>query len=335
MLKRWEDECMSDPETSKWLDSTGVDAQTLKWIRENTKECPKCQAGVQKNDGCYYIKCISCQAEWCWLCQGDWITHPDHFQCSTYDKGQDFLTDEVVYLDKDESARRRRLGPIEERIAAMKDQENAIKTILSDEKKTARQMLIDEMKDQKATVDVECIDLAVATIVKCREVLRYSQIFGFFTIVVAGSDSNYGYLVVTLQDGLQMIVERVNNAMNRPADSVDSNMVRRLSTVALRARDNMLEALTSMYENLDLENALLKRQEADAKEKEKEKEKQKEKEEKKKKKEKKGRGEVPIDQIPRLPQPNGAVVELQVIDNGPQIVEQTVEPINYDDDNIF
>lgn len=148
----------------------------------------------------------------------------------------------------------------------------------------------------KASIDVECLDFAVSTILKCRETLRFSHIFGFFTVVIAGADSNYAYLIVTLQDGLQMIIEKINNSINRTYDMVDPNLVRRLCTVALKARQNLLEAFVSIYENLDLEVALEKKLEEEALEKEKEEKKKG----KGKKKGKKGEGTVWDQPMPRI-----------------------------------
>lgn len=56
------------------------------------------------------------------------------------------MSDEVVYLDGDEEKRRRLLGPIAERIAAMIDQENAMKKLMEPEKVRAREALAKEMQ---------------------------------------------------------------------------------------------------------------------------------------------------------------------------------------------
>lgn len=36
----------------KWLQKCEDDSETANWIQANTKECPKCQATIEKNGGC-------------------------------------------------------------------------------------------------------------------------------------------------------------------------------------------------------------------------------------------------------------------------------------------
>ncbi|EFO96436.1 hypothetical protein CRE_04474 [Caenorhabditis remanei] len=50
------------------------DQESSKWILSNTKDCPKCQAPIEKNGGCNHMTCTNrnCRYEFCWLCMGDW-----------------------------------------------------------------------------------------------------------------------------------------------------------------------------------------------------------------------------------------------------------------------
>ncbi|PNF32672.1 E3 ubiquitin-protein ligase arih1l [Cryptotermes secundus] len=64
----------------KWTRSyNGI--QSFNWISINTKDCPKCNAPIQKIDGCNFIVCrnIHCDAEFCWECLR--LTN-SHFHCS-------------------------------------------------------------------------------------------------------------------------------------------------------------------------------------------------------------------------------------------------------------
>ena len=55
---------------------------TEEWKRRNTKPCPKCNAAIEKNDGCLKMRCQKCRAEFCWDCMRLWDgAHPSHYRC--------------------------------------------------------------------------------------------------------------------------------------------------------------------------------------------------------------------------------------------------------------
>ncbi|OQR82047.1 hypothetical protein THRCLA_23251 [Thraustotheca clavata] len=37
----------------------------------NTQPCPKCNAMIEKNEGCKHIACAQCFHEFCWVCRND------------------------------------------------------------------------------------------------------------------------------------------------------------------------------------------------------------------------------------------------------------------------
>ncbi|KAF6210940.1 hypothetical protein GE061_014053 [Apolygus lucorum] len=40
------------------------------WIQTNSKNCPNCEASIEKSDGCNKMVCGKCQTFFCWLCLG-------------------------------------------------------------------------------------------------------------------------------------------------------------------------------------------------------------------------------------------------------------------------
>jgi chemotaxis protein histidine kinase CheA len=45
-----------------------VNQASEQWIRENTKNCPNCNHGIQKDLGCNHMTCRQCGHEFCWTC---------------------------------------------------------------------------------------------------------------------------------------------------------------------------------------------------------------------------------------------------------------------------
>jgi len=45
------------------------------WLKANTRPCPKCDAPIEKNDGCNHMVCHNCHHEFCWICRQDWKLH--------------------------------------------------------------------------------------------------------------------------------------------------------------------------------------------------------------------------------------------------------------------
>jgi len=51
-------------------------------LAATTKPCPKCSSPVEKSGGCNQIKCLVCDASFCWICgqDVDEAVLPDHFK---------------------------------------------------------------------------------------------------------------------------------------------------------------------------------------------------------------------------------------------------------------
>lgn len=42
--------------------------ENIEWLKENTKNCPRCEFRVEKNGGCNHMKCAKCGCHYCFLC---------------------------------------------------------------------------------------------------------------------------------------------------------------------------------------------------------------------------------------------------------------------------
>ncbi|CAL2034211.1 unnamed protein product [Caenorhabditis brenneri] len=75
-MRLWERACEHHKELGKFAYK-----KSWEWIQENTQECPKCWAPIQKNGGCQFMYCKHCKHKFCWICRGSWIYEWDHL-CS-------------------------------------------------------------------------------------------------------------------------------------------------------------------------------------------------------------------------------------------------------------
>lgn len=51
-----------------------------------TKKCPKCQAPIERNDGCNHMTCQICHYQFCYVCEEPWETHSNYYVCPKYKK---------------------------------------------------------------------------------------------------------------------------------------------------------------------------------------------------------------------------------------------------------
>jgi len=101
MVQKWMKLTQRDMGALGFVVQNQMDRETLKWLHDNTKPCPFCTTPIQKNDGCFYMQCSNCHKSFCWLCSKPWETHSGHFSCSTFNVGEERLTDKPENLDED------------------------------------------------------------------------------------------------------------------------------------------------------------------------------------------------------------------------------------------
>lgn len=64
---------------SRWMNINGERMKNNLWLDKNTKPCPKCEARIERTEGCNHMKCRTCHFEYCWMCMQEWSAHNGMF----------------------------------------------------------------------------------------------------------------------------------------------------------------------------------------------------------------------------------------------------------------
>lgn len=155
---------------ARWNEKSQDDSETVKWMTQNTKDCPKCKAVIEKNGGCNHMTCRNCAYEFCWPCLGDWMNHSNNYRCDKYvekprsdgNKLRESLERYAFYCSQFNN----------QRVSHEKD-----RALLSQFEMKIRQLSIGSGASWIETAFYkECIN----SLLECRQCLKWSYAFLFF-----------------------------------------------------------------------------------------------------------------------------------------------------------
>jgi len=161
------------------------------WIRKNTKECPNCDAPIEKNSGCAHMTCAKCEYEFCWVCLSRYENYEMH-ECNAYDSNNnkddgDDLKKKVFFSNRydvhDEAEYFANKG--------LKEMDVKIDTLV-------RRITI--MNDDAAYVLFRTWEI----LIDCRRFLKYSYVAAY-----AMQDEDKLWIFQTYQGVLESFVERL------------------------------------------------------------------------------------------------------------------------------
>lgn len=87
-----------------WLKKCADDSETSNWIAANTKECPKCNATIEKAGGCNHMSCrnSACRYEFCWVCLGPWEPHGSSwYNCNRFSEQDSVQARDAQFKSRD------------------------------------------------------------------------------------------------------------------------------------------------------------------------------------------------------------------------------------------
>jgi ariadne-1 len=150
----------------------------------NTKQCPKCRKPIEKNQGCNHMNCKMCTHEFCWLCLGDWSEHGQktggYYNCNKYEElkkqGDTKITSEEKKI-KDAKSELDKYMFYFERFNNHNKAEKHARTLRPVIK--AKISCLHELKNYPMQ-ELEFLESAINEIIKCRQVLKYTYVYGYY-----------------------------------------------------------------------------------------------------------------------------------------------------------
>ena len=215
--------------TDLWKSKNSAESENITWIMANTKQCPECRKPIEKNQGCNHMNCKMCSYEFCWLCLGKWSDHGQktggYYACNKYDELKKQGDDKIA---KEENKRAQAKNELDRYMFYFERFNNHDKA-----EKHARNLkpvikvkidLLQQIK-KYPLAELEFLDEAINEVVKCRQVLKYTYVFGFYL-----TNQKELNLFQFAQEDLEKNCDYLHELIEKPLDPfLDSNVVDRSS----------------------------------------------------------------------------------------------------------
>jgi len=196
----------------KWTKQFDSDAQTFRWINENTKDCPKCKAPIQKNGGCNYMRCGKCGHGFCWLCLWPWAQHTqDHFGCNRLNQP----TEEKLNREGNDKAKLSidRYLHYANRFMGQQQSHKLEKKV----RETVGQKITYFQNKGFSFIEAQFLNRAFRTLNICRLSLMSTYAFGYYL----ETDEITRALFEDIQQDLALATEQLSGFLERDLDKVD------------------------------------------------------------------------------------------------------------------
>ena len=182
----------------QWLEFTKDkgSGEDFIWIKENTKNCPKCQTPIQKNQGCNHMTCLKkaggCGYEFCWVCMRSWNSHTinslnSYYVCERI-REKDFQKEEKkknLYIPGrlKKIFEGKKISELERYIKYYKGWYNHYRNLEITDKIKERVIKFKKDLNEKKNIlenDLHFLDDSLNTIIDSNRLLKYIFIFGYF-----------------------------------------------------------------------------------------------------------------------------------------------------------
>ncbi|KAJ2096217.1 hypothetical protein GGI16_004937 [Coemansia sp. S142-1] len=223
----------------KWQKKCEDDSETAHWIKANTKECPKCNAVIEKNRGCNHMTCRECKYHFCWVCMGSWTEHgQSYYTCNRYNgegEGEKSVSDARAQLER-----------YMHYFTRYNNHEQSAKFVLNLLEATEKNMEQLQREMALAWIDVVFLKNAVDVLTDCRAALKWTYVLAYYMV-----SDNQKVLFENNQSDLEMATEQLNELVEDPSSLTGIGDIKRKvldMTHYVKARLDTL--LTDTYQGL-------------------------------------------------------------------------------------
>ncbi|KAL5515701.1 hypothetical protein EMCRGX_G000905 [Ephydatia muelleri] len=188
----------------RWLKKCDDDSETSNWIQCNTKECPKCHSTIEKNGGCNHVVCVTCKAEFCWVCLGAWEPHGSSwYQCNRFDEKD-------TKAARDAQAQSRQA--LQRYLFYCNRYMNHLKSSKMESKLySMAHTKMKELQDHDMSwIEAQFVNKAVDILCQCRRTLMYTYSFAYYL-----KKNNHTYIFEDNQADLERATESLSEYLER------------------------------------------------------------------------------------------------------------------------
>lgn len=223
---------------SKWQQRNSDDQESIRLVMATSKPCYHCGIPTTRVDGCNHMTCRKekggCGGEWCWMCRGDWKSHGEHtggyYSCNKYDHSSAKDLDDEASKMKSEADRY--LHYFNRYFL----HETAGKSVPQLRLKALeKQQQYRELTSGNPDFLIEAVDL----LAKCRHILKYTYVYGFYLPDGSRGKDFFEYL----QANAEGITERLSDQVNAPISKLDATSFKNIIRVTGKYIDNMVKGI--------------------------------------------------------------------------------------------
>lgn len=184
-----------------WLKRCSEDLESINWINAHTKQCPQCNAPIEKNGGCMHMTCRtpSCRHEFCWMCLAPRRHAGFHrHKCNVYHNAQN-ATNAQQSLERYLFYCTRYMN-----------HKNSLKLENALYDKAREQMDLMQQCNNMSRMEVQFLKKAVDVLCSCRQTLMYTYAFAFYL-----RKSNQSVIFENNQSDLENATEDLSRYLER------------------------------------------------------------------------------------------------------------------------